>query len=82
MVFAEMKRDGRMKEVEELLVETQEVLDQHKFYRRMHGVSSFERDTASQSWADQCNYARLLGVDCSYWTAQVQSSSNREPTMM
>ena len=40
MVFAEMKRDGRMKEVEELLVERQEVLDQHKFYRRMHGVSS------------------------------------------
>ena len=57
MVFAEMKRDGRMQEVEELPIATQEVLDQHKFYRRMHGASSFEWDTAievtAQSWADQ-----------------------------
>ena len=69
MVFAEMKRDGMMKEVEELPVVTQEVLDQHKLYRRMRGVSSFEWNTAieatAQSWADQKHEGitrRVVGV--------------------
>ena len=64
MVFAEM-----MKEVEELPAVVQEVLDQHKLYRCVHGVSLFEWDTAieatAQSWADQGNFARQLGVDWS-----------------
>ena len=57
MVFAETTRDERMKEVEELPVVMQEVLDQHKFCTCMHGVASFGWDTAieatAQSWADQ-----------------------------
>ena len=69
MVFAETKREERMKEVEQLPAVTQEVLDQDKSYMCVHGVSLFVWDTAieatAQSWADQGNYARLLGVDWS-----------------